>query len=72
MLSLNDSLVDLDNKFTLVVNDKAWEEGKRNRDFNNLLKRMVRKNDTQFLFPVEFRVNVPKPEKKADETGAGK
>ena len=33
---------------------------------------MVRKNDTQFLFPVEFRVNVPAAEKKADDAGAGK
>lgn len=72
VLSLNDSLVDLDKPISLVVNDKAWEEGKRNRDFTNLLKRMIRKNDTSFLFPIEFRVNVPKQEKKADEAGAQK
>ena len=72
ILSLNDTLVDLDKPISLVVNDKAWEEGKRNRDFTSLLKRMVRKNDTQFLFPVEFRVNVPVVEKKADDAGAGK
>jgi hypothetical protein len=72
ILSLNDTLVDLDKPISLVVNEKAWEEGKRNRDFNSLLKRMVRKNDTQFLFPVEFRVNVPVAEKKADDAGAGK
>ncbi len=71
-LSLNDALVDLDKPVSLVVNDKAWEEGKRNRDFNSLLKRMLRKNDSGFLFPVEFRVNVPKTEKKADEAGAQK
>lgn len=72
ILSLNDTIVDLDKPISLVVNEKAWEEGKRNRDFNSLLKRMVRKNDTQFLFPVEFRVNVPAAEKKADDAGAGK
>ncbi len=60
-LQLNDSLIDLDKDFTVVINDKAVTE-KRSRDFNRMLDNMVKRFDTDFLFPVEFRVRVPKPE----------
>ncbi len=71
ILSLNDAIVDLDKPVTIVVNDKAITE-KRGRDFTSMLRRMLQKYDTQFLFPVEFRVNVPQPENKSAATGAGK
>ncbi|MEQ1634637.1 MAG: hypothetical protein ABL997_19825, partial [Planctomycetota bacterium] len=69
--ALNDSLVDLDKPVTIVVNEKAITE-KRSRDFTSMLRRMLLKYDTQFLFPVEFRVNVPPPESKPAGTGGGK
>lgn len=71
VLALNDSLVDLDKPVTIVVNEKAITE-KRSRDFTSMLRRMLLKYDTQFLFPVEFRVNVPPPESKPAGTGGGK
>ena len=67
-LTLNDSLVDLDKPFTLVVNDKAFEE-KRSRNFTEMLKYMRQRFDSEFLFPVQFRVRVPKPEPKATDAG---
>lgn len=70
-LTLNDSLVDLDKPFTIVVNDKAMTE-QRARSFNEMWKYMLQKFDPEFLFPVQFRVQVPEPEKKAAEAGGGK
>lgn len=76
VLQLNDALIDLDKDFTIVVNDKATTE-KRGRDFNRMLDSMLLRFDPDFLFPVQFRVRVPKPEPKPADTkpadaGAGK
>ena len=69
-LQLNDSLVDLDKDFTIVVNDKAITE-KRSRDFNRMLDYVILRFDPDFLFPVQFRVRVPKPEAKAGDAKPG-
>ena len=62
-LRLNDALVDLDKEFTVVVNDKAMTQ-KLTRDFNRMLEFVNQRFDGEFLFPVEFRARVPKPEEK--------
>lgn len=60
-LLLNDSLIDLDREFTVLVNDKAVTE-KRTRQFANILKLLREKNDPNWLFPVSFNCMVPKVE----------
>jgi len=70
-LQLNDALVDLSKDFTVIVNDKAVTE-KRNRDFNRMFEYMMMKYDSDFLFPVQFRVRVPKGDDKPAEAGDNK
>lgn len=68
-LYLNDALVDLDKPFTVVVNGKAISE-QRTRDFGSMLNLVIKKFDTEYLFPVTFDCMVPKEEKPAgDGTG---
>ena len=59
-LYLNDDLVDLDKEFTVVVNDKANTEQKT-RSFNDLYRRMIKRRDWEYLFPVMYHSVVPKP-----------
>lgn len=66
-LWLNDSLVDLDKEYTVVVNDKAFTQ-KSTRDFGRMFDQMLVKFDGDFLFPVLFECNVP-AETKAPATG---
>ena len=58
-LTLNDSLVDLDKDFTVVVNGIAVKE-KRTRDFSRMLDYVIKRFDADYLFPVQFKVRVPK------------
>lgn len=66
-LALSDALLDLDQEYTVVVNDKAFTE-KRTRDFNAMFDGMVSKFDSEYLFPVKFECAVPKAE-AAKESG---
>ncbi len=70
LLTLNDSLVDLDKEFTIVINDKAVSE-KRSRDFNTLLSYAQQRFDTDFLFPVQLRLGVPTSDATPAEPGGG-
>jgi hypothetical protein len=60
-LMLNDSLIDLDKEFTMVINGKAVTE-KRSRDFNLMKDTAVTRFDGNFLFPVQFNVLIPAEE----------
>ncbi|MGE3174091.1 MAG: hypothetical protein AB7O97_15800 [Planctomycetota bacterium] len=70
-LQLNDALVDLDKPFTILINGKAITEERR-REFNRMLDFMLQRFDGEFLFPVQFKVQVPEPEARASEAGGGK
>jgi hypothetical protein len=59
MLYLNDDLVDLDQEFTVVVNEKAIRE-KRVRSFRDLRDTVITRNDWECLYPVTFSTTVPK------------
>jgi hypothetical protein len=58
-LLLNDDIVDLGKPFTVVVNDKAFEE-KKTRSFPEMLEMMITRSDWEFLFPARFTTVVPK------------
>ena len=60
-LALSDALLDLDREYTIVVNDKAFTE-KRTRDFNAMFDGMIKKFDSEYVFPVSFECAVPKAE----------
>ncbi len=70
-LLLNDSLLDLDKEFTVVVNDKAMSR-KSARDLNKTIGFVRQRFDGDYVFPVEFSTKVPKPEDKPSDGGAGK
>lgn len=70
-LWLNDSLVDLDKEYTVVVNDKAFTQ-KSTRDFGRMFDQMLVKFDGEFLFPVLFECNVPAETKPPATGGEGK
>lgn len=59
VLFLNDDLVDLDQEFTVVVNDKAVVE-KKVRSFRDMRDRMMMRRDWEYLFPVMYVSTVPK------------
>lgn len=59
-LFLNDDLLDLDKEFTVVVNDKAVTE-KKTRVFEDMWVRMRQRGDWNYLFPVMYKSEVPKP-----------
>ena len=71
VLQLNDALLDLDKDFTIVVNDKAITD-KRRRDFNEMYKLVRQRFDSDFLFPAQMKVRVPKPETKVNDAGVDK
>ncbi|MBZ0152406.1 MAG: hypothetical protein K8J09_12835 [Planctomycetes bacterium] len=58
-LLLNDSLVDLDKEFTVVVNDRAGSQTLQ-RSFKKMKDGVVLRNDWGFLFSVEFNSTVAK------------
>ncbi|HEB53245.1 MAG TPA: hypothetical protein ENI87_08335 [bacterium] len=58
-LLLNDDLIDLGKKFTVVINGKAVEEQRR-RSFREMKNRMVTRGDWDYLFPVRYVASVPK------------
>jgi hypothetical protein len=58
-LLLNDDIVDLDKEFTVVVNDKAFQE-KKTRSFPQMRELMIQRNDWEYLFPAKFTTVVPK------------
>jgi hypothetical protein len=58
-LFLNDDLVDLDQEFTVVVNDKAQTE-KRTRSFRELRDQVISRNDWDCLYPVKLSTSVSK------------
>jgi len=56
---LNDDLVDLSKEFTIVVNGKAVKETRR-RSFGEMKRRMLERNDWDYIFPVRYVSSVPK------------
>lgn len=56
---LNDDLVDLSKEFTIVVNGKAVKETRR-RSFGEMKRRMLDRNDWDYIFPVRYVSSVPK------------
>ena len=60
-LYLNDDLVDLDKEFTVVINDKASTE-KRTRNPGEMLDRLLKRRDWEYIFPVLYHATVPKAE----------
>jgi hypothetical protein len=56
---LNDDLVDLSKEFTIVVNGKAVKETRR-RSFGEMKRRMLDRNDWDYIFPVKYVSSVPK------------
>jgi hypothetical protein len=57
-LYLNDSIVDLDKPFTLVINGKARTE-QRTRDLGSMVQLILRKYDGSWVFPVTLNSAVP-------------
>ena len=60
ILSLNDSIVDLDKEFTIVVNDKAFTE-KKTRSFRAVWEGVQARFDWDCLFSAKVTTTVPKP-----------
>jgi hypothetical protein len=71
VLQLNDELIDLGKEFNVVVNGKALTE-RYTRDFNRMLDYAMLRYDSEFLFPVQFRIRVPREEPRPAEAGGNK
>ena len=70
-LMLNDSLVDLDKEFIVLVNDVARPQ-KLSRDLIRTIGFVRQRFDGDYIFPVEYTTKVPKPEASAVTGGADK
>jgi hypothetical protein len=68
-LYLNDALVDLDQKVTIVVNGEEVRAEKFTRSVSVLQQYLLRAFDPTFLYPTYYRFDLPKPKAAADKAG---